>query len=78
MEVGFSPLLLPRYFVERLGLVTWDQVSSFIARQDSTPWWWMLDWDDVHAKAKKKFQELVESGGSRKKTQRCSLATHLR
>ena len=61
MEVGFSPLLLPRYFVERLGLVTWDQVSSLIARQDSTPWWWMLEWDDVHEKARRKFQELVES-----------------
>jgi len=61
MQIGFSPLLLPRYFVERLGLQTWDQVSSFIARQDSTPWWWMLEWDDLHAKARKKFQELIES-----------------
>jgi len=61
MQVGFSPVLLPRYFVERLGLQTWDQVSSFIARQDSTPWWWMLEWDDLHAKARRKFQELIES-----------------
>jgi hypothetical protein len=61
MQVGFLPLLLPRYFVEKLGFKTWDQVSSFIARQDSTPWWWMLEWDDLHNKARSKFQELVES-----------------
>ena len=61
MQVGFLPLLLPRYFVERLGFKTWDQVSNFISRQDSTPWWWLLEWDDLHAKARKKFQEVVES-----------------
>ncbi len=60
MQVGFLPLLLPRYFVERLGFKTWDQVANFIARQDSTPWWWMLDWDDLHDKARRKFHELVE------------------
>jgi hypothetical protein len=61
MQVGFLPLLLPRYFVERLGFKTWDEVASFIARQDNVPWWWMLDWDDLHAKARKKFCELVQS-----------------
>jgi hypothetical protein len=61
MQVGFLPLLLPRYFVERLGFKTWDQVSNFIARQDNSPWWWMLEWDDLHEKARKKFQEVVES-----------------
>lgn len=60
MQVGFLPLLLPRYFVERLGFKSWDQVASFISRQDSPPWWWMLDWDDVHAKAKRKFEDLVQ------------------
>ena len=49
MQVGFLPLLLPRYFVERLGFKTWDEVASFIARQDNVPWWWMLDWDDLHS-----------------------------
>jgi hypothetical protein len=61
MQVGFLPLLLPRYFVERLGFKTWDEVASFIARQDNTPWWWMLEWDDLHSKAMKKFQAAVES-----------------
>ena len=64
MQVGFLPLLLPRYFVERLGFKTWDQVASFIARQDSPPWWWMLEWDDLHAKARKKFCESVQSMSS--------------
>ena len=76
MQVGFSPLLLPRYFVERLGLQTWDQVSSFIARQDSTPWWWMLEWDDLHDKARSKFQELVESRAAPKKAFGRKLASH--
>lgn len=61
MQVGFLPLLLPRYFVERLGFKTWDEVSTYIGRQDTTPWWWMLEWDDLHAKARKKFQQLIES-----------------
>lgn len=61
MQVGFLPLLLPRYFVERLGFKTWDQVSNFIARQDNSPWWWMLEWEDLHTKARSKFLELVES-----------------
>jgi len=68
MQVGFLPLLLPRYFVERLGFKTWDQVASFIARQDSKPWWWMLDWDDLHLKARHKFQELIDSGNAAKKS----------
>jgi len=61
MQVGFSPALLPRYFVERLGFKTWDQVCNFVARQASLPWWWMLDWDDLHNKFRQKFQDLVES-----------------
>jgi len=61
MQVGFLPLLLPRYFVERLGFKTWDEVANFIARQDNTPWWWMLEWDGLHEKARKKFQQLIDS-----------------
>jgi len=76
MQVGFLPVLLPRYFVERLGFKTWDQVASFISRQDSTPWWWMLEWDDLHAKAKRKFQELVESNRSCSKLVRCDRRPH--
>ena len=64
MQVGFLPVLLPRYFVERLGFETWDQVAGFVAVQDSPPWWWMLEWDDLHDKARKKFQELIASRSS--------------
>jgi hypothetical protein len=76
MQVGYSPLLLPRYFVEQLGFQTWDQVSNFIARQDSTPWWWMLEWDDQHGKARKKFQELVESRTACRKFAPCRSQAH--
>jgi hypothetical protein len=61
MQVGFLPLLLPRYFIERLGFKTWDEVANFVARQDNTPWWWMLEWDGLHEKARNKFQQLVDS-----------------
>lgn len=76
MQVGFSPVLLPRYFVERLGFQTWDQVSNFIAGQDSTPWWWMLEWDDFHKKARSKFQELVESRTAGCKHVQCKPRAH--
>jgi hypothetical protein len=76
MQVGFLPVLLPRYFVERLGFQSWDQVSSFIERQDSAPWWWMLEWDDLHAKARKKFQELVESNRFHQKPVHCQRTSH--
>ena len=61
MQVGFEPQLLPRYFVEQLGLKTWEQVRSFIAKQDAAPWWWMLEWEGLHDKVRRKFQELIES-----------------
>jgi hypothetical protein len=61
LQLGFMPQLLPRYFVEYLGLKTWDEVRNFIADQESEPWWWMLEWDDLHDKARKKFQELIKS-----------------
>ncbi|HLG15088.1 MAG TPA: hypothetical protein VJH03_11380 [Blastocatellia bacterium] len=61
MQVGSSLQLLPRYFVERLGLVTWDEVCREVANQDATPWWWMLEWDGLHEKARGKFEELVRS-----------------
>lgn len=61
MQVGFQPQLLPRYFVEQLGLKTWEQVRGFIAKQDAAPWWWMLEWEGLHDKVRRKFQELIES-----------------
>ena len=61
LQLGFMPQLLPRYFVEYLGLKTWDEVRIFIAGQESAPWWWMLEWDGLHDKARKKFQELIDS-----------------
>jgi hypothetical protein len=62
LQLGFMPQLLPRYFVECLGLKTWDEVRNFVAGQESAPWWWMLEWENLHNKARKKFQELIDSG----------------
>jgi len=76
MQVGFLPLLLPRYFVERLGFKTWDEVSTFISRQDTAPWWWMLDWDDLHSKAREKFLELVASRTEKKECLNKKSASH--
>ena len=61
MQLGFSPQLLPRYFAEHLGLLTWEQVCGFIAKQEAAPWWWMLEWENLHEKARKKFEHFVES-----------------
>ena len=61
MQVGFMAQLLPRYFVEQEGLKTWDEVRDFISKQDAAPWWWLLEWEGLHDKARKKFQELIES-----------------
>lgn len=61
MQVGFEPQLLPRYFVEQLGLKSWEQVRGFICKQQAAPWWWMLEWEGLHEKARRKFQELIES-----------------
>jgi len=71
MQVGFMPQLLPRYFVEHLGLRTWEQVCSFVAVQESAPWWWLLDWDNLHNKVKKKFQQFVESNAHCQKPAAC-------
>jgi hypothetical protein len=68
LQVGFMPQMLPRYFVEYLGLKTWDEVRSFIAGQQSPPWWWMLEWEGLHDKARKKFQELIDSGAVTRQT----------
>ena len=65
MQVGFMAQLLPRYFVEKLGLKTWDQVRDFVARETAAPWWWLLEWEGLHDKARKKFQELTESTSAR-------------
>lgn len=63
MQIGFMPQLGPRYFIERLGLNTWEQVSNYVAEQGAAPWWWMLEWEGLHDKAREKFQQLIESRG---------------
>ncbi|HXG94812.1 MAG TPA: hypothetical protein VNN73_20910 [Blastocatellia bacterium] len=74
LQVGFMAQLLPRYFVERLGLKTWDEVRSFISDQTTAPWWWMLEWENLHDKARRKFQQLVESKSACQKRLACGPA----
>lgn len=75
MQVGSSLQLLPRYFVESLGFVTWDQVSRFVARQEATPWWWLLEWEGLHEKARRKFEDLVRSKHAERVVSRTCEAT---
>jgi hypothetical protein len=61
LQVGSPAQLLPRYFVERLGFVKWDEVCEFVRKQETEPWWWLLEWEGLHDKARRKFEELVKS-----------------
>jgi hypothetical protein len=76
MQVGFMPQLLPRYFAEFLGLGTWEEVRGYILKQEATPWWWMLQWDDLHNKARRKFEQIVESRSSSVQTSCCASLKH--
>jgi hypothetical protein len=58
MEVGHFFQSLPRYYVEVLRFITWEQVLDRIAEDGREPWW-MTNWNDWPEKAKKKFQECV-------------------
>ena len=59
MQIGFVPGPSPRFFVEQLGLRTWDEVWDHVAKQDRDIWW-MYD-EKMSVKAKRKFEELIES-----------------
>ena len=56
-----SPELLPRYFVERLGLRTWSQVAAYVENEKVKPWWWMDP--EYKARGKAKFVLLVRHQG---------------
>lgn len=59
MQLGFAPQLLPRYFAEYLGLMKWEEVCGFIAGQEAPPWWWLLEWENLHDKMRQKFEQVV-------------------
>ncbi|MBC7968807.1 MAG: hypothetical protein H7Z11_01515 [Verrucomicrobia bacterium] len=50
---------LPRYFVEELKFKSWGEVCEYIKKQEQKPWWWELEWQDTHQKARRKFEELT-------------------
>jgi hypothetical protein len=60
MQLGYLLMPSPRYFVERLGFKNWQEVCDYIEMQQFKPFWWNLDWQDTHNKARKKFEELVK------------------
>jgi hypothetical protein len=71
MEVGYLPSLTPRYFVEVLGFTDWDQVRGYIEAQNVPPAWWEVTWlyPSLHQKARRKFEELVNSNKSSNRQQ---------
>ena len=60
LDVGYLPELSPRYFVEKVGLSTWQEVCGFVATADRQPWWWGESQLGIHDLAKVTFTELVE------------------
>lgn len=61
MQIGFSPVELPRYFMVYHGFTSWKQVESYIEKMEEAdrPWWWKLEWQDTHNRARQKFEALV-------------------
>jgi len=49
--------LVPRYFVERLGYDSWQQVTANIVQLEDKPWWWFVP--ELRYKAREKFVSLL-------------------
>jgi hypothetical protein len=60
MQIGYLLDPSPRYFVECLGFTDWQKVCDYLEKQQYQPFWWNLDWQDTHDKARQKFEELVK------------------
>jgi hypothetical protein len=57
MEAGFVLEELPRYYTERLGLRTWEQVTAHVQSSKWPPSWWADE--DRRRTAQRKFLSLV-------------------
>lgn len=57
MEAGFVLEESPRYWVERLGLSTWEEVVAHVDRSRFKPDWWADD--AVRQAGRRKFTDLV-------------------
>ena len=57
MEAGFVLEELPRYYVERLGLRMWEQVTAHVQSSKWPPGWWADE--DRRRSAQRKFLGLV-------------------
>jgi hypothetical protein len=63
MEAGFALEELPRYYFERLGLRTWDEVTEHIRSSKHQPGWWRFD--DERIAAQRKFLSLAALSAER-------------
>jgi hypothetical protein len=64
MQIGYLMKPTPRYLVEVLRMVSWEQVCEYMQKQGSPPAWWKLTWWDnpsPHEKGRQKFEELVRT-----------------
>jgi hypothetical protein len=57
MEAGFALEELPRYYVERLGFRTWDEVTEHIQSKKVPPGWWEVE--EERMAAHRKFMDLL-------------------
>jgi hypothetical protein len=57
MEAGGVLEELPRYYVERLGFRTWDEVAEHVRRSKQRPTWW--EDADERVAAQQRFASLV-------------------
>jgi hypothetical protein len=51
--------LLPRNFIEQLGMRTWGEVTAYLASRPRKPWWYTLR--SARVVARRKFDELILS-----------------
>src|SRR5262245_46195174 len=57
MEAGFVLVELPRYYAERLGVRTWDEVVARLEGAPRQPYWWTDE--ELRRAARKTFERLT-------------------
>ena len=57
MEAGFVLKELPRYYTERLGFRTWDEVTAHVQASELRPRWW--DDEERREQAQRIFARLI-------------------
>ena len=63
MQIGYLRIPTPRYLVEVMGFKSWEQVTDYMSKLESVPWWYELTyWGEPspYELGKRKFEELVK------------------